>query len=156
MKKPHVACGITCYGSKKVTEVFQKYEAEFLEASLSDTVGLNDEDQNTANSFLLASIDEENGVMGSVVSSNSVPLLPWPVDLMNEQECVKYVLPELRKDIAENKGISVSRINWGSEEHHPECWADDLAPWKNVGNANHTQTNKFDVLKSLVDEVADY
>ena len=60
---------------------------------------------------------------------------------MNEHECVKYLLPELKKDVAENIGQTVSRIAWD----HPQFWANDLAPWCSVGNINHTQQMKFGI-----------
>ena len=138
-------CGITSYGSKNLQLVFKKYESEFLEACIEDTKGLNDEDRRVVEDFAPVSIDQDN-VMGAVLSMNEVPLLPWPLNIMNEHECVKYLLPELKKDIAENTGRTVSRIAWGSERDHPKCWADDLAPWCSVGNINHTQQTKFDVI----------
>ena len=47
--------------------------------------------------------------MASVLAGKLVPMLPWPLDIMNEAECIKYLLPEIKKDIAENTGRTVSR-----------------------------------------------
>ena len=75
----------------------------------------------------------------------SFPLIPWPLAIMNEHEFVKYRLPELKKDMVENTGQTVSSIAWGSEHDHPQLWANDLAPWCSVGNINHTQQTKFGI-----------
>ena len=88
--------------------------------------------------------------MASVLVGKSVPMLPWPLDIMNEAECIKYLLPEIKKDIAENTGRTVSRIHWGSEKDHPACWPDDLVPWQSVTNPNHVQETNFGIMFVLV------
>ena len=60
-------CGLTSYGSKKMMEVYNKYESEFLEASLLDNKGLNDEDPFVVQDHAPISIEKgrnEKGIFG--------------------------------------------------------------------------------------------
>ena len=60
-----------------------------------------------------------------------VPLLPFPLNLMNKKECVKYIQQILCLDYEEKHGKTVLKVVYGDPAFKPIWWS-DLIPWENL------------------------
>ena len=63
---------------------------EFKDAAKKDKLTLSDENENIAKSALLET--SNNGALAALYKSNDVPVLPYRVDICNEDEITVYVL----------------------------------------------------------------
>ena len=136
-------------GTKKLVEKYFgtkncetcKSEITWEDAARQDTLDLNDEDEKKSSE--VAPIEAKDGnVLASVYLNNEIPKLPFPVNILSENEAATWLLPELKKDLVEQGKIPKNRMAWGNEDFHPKCWADDLVEWKYVSNISHSQKNK--------------
>ena len=134
--------GVHADGSKALMAFFKKHKQEIEACCKSDNKDLNDEDELIVNQIL----PEMTGNLVPSFFGNSVaPPLPFPLPLLSEKECIQYLSPLIRKDLAVNKGLVVHRINWGDPKHEPRCWDNRLRPWHTVSNPAHPQLVKHDV-----------
>ena len=77
-------------------------------------------------------INEDNSgdkIIKKVVELATIEKLPAPVELMNLQELLKWISPQIKLDIIEQGKTCISRIEWGSSKCEPNCW-DNTFPWK--------------------------
>ena len=88
-------------------------------------------------------INEDNSgdkIIKKVVELATIEKLPAPVELMNLQELLKWISPQIKLDIIEQGKTCISRIEWGSSKCEPNCW-DNTFPWKDVSNPKQPQKN---------------
>lgn len=81
--------GVNTYGSSKMKEIYEIYKKEFKISVIRDTKCLQDEDQLDQ----VASRSGQN-IMSDFYSSNDFALLHFHVDICNEAELKKWLLPE--------------------------------------------------------------
>ena len=53
-------------------------------------------------------------ILSAVAATVDVPLLPFPLDIMNTPELHKWLIPQMKADLAETKNIVASKIWWSS------------------------------------------
>ena len=141
--------GLRHFGSPSMVSKFEetikcesceKYSWE--EASKLDTIKLAKNEfefgvgGNNSSEDLLKAVYENDKV--------EMPLLPCPVDLMNQAQLLTYIIPELKLDYIEQGLLPVSKIPWGDPKFKPKCWADDIWEWSKIGNIRQKQATKPD------------
>ena len=141
--------GLRHFGSPSLVEKFQETikcescdKVSWEEASKLDTLKL------AKNEFEFdVGVDNcTEDILKAVYENDKVemPLLPCPVDLMNQAQLLSYVIPELKLDYIEQGLLPVSKIPWGDPKFKPKCWADDVWGWSKIGNIRQKQATKID------------
>ena len=89
-------------------------------------------------------------VLASVYNASEIPLLENRLELLNEKQARRYIVPQIIRDICERTGKLVSKVKWGDASFEPSFWANDLAPWSQVTNIAHPQKTKFGTCTSEI------
>ena len=94
--------------------------------------------------FEIGSDDPNLDILKLVYENDNIelPLLPCPVDLMNQAQLLAYIVPQIKLDYIEQGLPPMSKIPWGDATFKPKCWADDVWEWSKIGNIRQKQQNK--------------
>ena len=123
--------GLRHFGSPSMVKKFEetiKCESceknSWEEASKLDTIKLAKNEFE----FDVGGNNSTEDILKAVYENDKVemPLLPCPVDLMNQAQLLTYIIPELKLDYIEQGLLPVSKIPWGDPKFKPKCWADDI------------------------------
>ena len=120
------------YGTKELVKLIESQMSTIKEAGLVDKRNLHDQDFAIVQETLPAKIDPKDATK-SLYKGLIPPLLPYPLHLLNDNQCRDYLLPEIRRDIAARTGKCEFRIQWSKECHKPSFWPDEF-DWKKVKN----------------------
>ena len=66
-------------------------------------------------------------VLASVYNASEIPLLENRLELLNEKQARRYIVPQIIGDICERTGKLVSKVKWGDPAYEPSFWTNDLA-----------------------------
>ena len=141
--------GLRHFGSPSMVKKFEetiKCESceknSWEEASKLDTLKLAKNEFE----FDVGGNNSTEDILKAVYENDKVemPLLPCPVDLMNQAQLLTYIIPELKLDYIEQGLLPVSRIPWGDPKFKPKCWAEDIWEWSKIGNIRQKQATKPD------------
>ena len=110
--------GIQVMATKHLQQFYDKHADEIKEAVRLDGVGLLDPRDEVRAEFYPKEVSEDSP-LESFIIGNKTPYLPFPLELMNTEELILWVFPEIRRDLLKTKGLVTERIKWGEPKYEP-------------------------------------
>ena len=104
--------------TKHLQQFYDKHADEIKEAVRLDGVGLLDPRDEVRAEFYPKEVSEDSP-LESFIIRNKTPYLPFPLELMNTEELILWVFPEIRRDLLKTKGLVTERIKWGEPKYEP-------------------------------------
>ena len=136
---------VNFFGSSKTSSWFESLDSK-LKDSLNDALVLDM--QNMANEPLLAmnaeslsdrdtaiKISKSFDAQNPNIHSSGLPLLSFPLSLMNKKQKLKYLASAISK---EGKKSNVGKVSFGEEESKPFWWLEEMWSWSNVNQSLHS------------------
>ena len=107
--------GPSLIGTSLMVQFAKRHMEEIREIMKAEGLGLCDPNPQVSKQHLpfKEDISREN-ILSAVAATVDVPLLPFPLDIMNTPELHKWLIPQMKADLAETKNIVASKIWWSS------------------------------------------
>ena len=142
--------GPSLIGTSLMVQFAKRHMEEIREIMKTEGLGLCDPNPQVSKQHLpfKEDISREN-ILSAVAATVDVPLLPFPLDIMNTPELHKWLIPQMKADLAETKNIVATKIWWPSGDEtlahvsRPSFWdrIEEKVPWVLVSNPIHNQNN---------------
>ena len=135
--------GLLHNATKHLGQFFYDHKEEMLRAVTQDLLLLHDVDPDVVLDALPASADG-GGVIKNIFQNSVPPKLENQLDALNSNQCLNWLVPEMRTALGEEGKSNAYRLSWGNEAFRPSFWKGELeriAPWNLVESpTNHTNS----------------
>ena len=128
----HDEYGLHAVGSEEMVKQFKS--SDWKESANKDTRSL-------ANGSQVVPIDDKMDNVSLIkahLSNVEVTLLPAPIEFMSHQQCYRWLVCELKRDLME-QDKPCGKVPWGQADKEPKCWPSNFVHWTRISNPSEKQ-----------------